>query len=189
MHHQPPPPPHRRPPLRPQPHAALREAQRLKEAGEYKEAARIFERLAKGAEERGIERAPFLYLQAAHCCLLSRQTERGVGLTSHGLRLLAREQRWTALYRAGTRAIEVLREHNQKEIAAKIQIWLNEQLADHPEARSTPVRTPTAQSNTSAVSLPEKCPYCGASLRSDQVLWIDDHSAECVYCGSSVSAE
>ena len=189
MHRHPPPPPHRRPPMRPRPQAALRQAQRMKEAGDYKEAARIFERLAKGAEDRRIERAPFLYLQAAHCCLLSRQTERGVGLTSHGLRLLAQEGRWTALCRAGSRSVEILREHNQLEIADQIQIWLNEQLADHPEARSAPVSSPVTQPDESTARLPEKCPYCGASLRSDQVHWIDARCAECIYCGSSVSVE
>ena len=189
MRRRPPFPPHRRPPIGRRPRIALREAQRLKEAGDYQAAASILERLAKGAEDRGIERAPFLYLQAAHCFFLDGQAQRGVSLTSHGLRLLGQAERWSALYRSGTRAIQVLEENGQQEVAQKMQSWLDEQLADHPEAMTAPVSPPLAQSGKPQSRLPEKCPYCGASLRSDQVFWIDEHSAECAYCGSVVSAD
>ena len=30
------------------------------------------------------------------------------------------------------------------------------------------------------------CPSCGASLRPDEVEWLDDVTAECAYCGSPV---
>jgi hypothetical protein len=35
-------------------------------------------------------------------------------------------------------------------------------------------------------SLPPNCPQCGAPLRSDEVDWIDNQSAECGFCGSVI---
>jgi hypothetical protein len=37
--------------------------------------------------------------------------------------------------------------------------------------------------------LPTTCPSCNAPLRSDEVEWVDAHSAECAYCGSVVRAK
>lgn len=37
--------------------------------------------------------------------------------------------------------------------------------------------------------LPTHCPQCGGPLRSDEVEWIDDHTAECPFCGSAVRTE
>jgi len=160
----------------------------MKDIGDYKAAANTFERLAKGAEDHAIERAPFLYLQAAHCNILDGQAQQGIGLTNHGLRLLVKSKRWSALFRSGTRAIQVLEENKLHDPAQKIQTWLDEQLVDHPEVKETPLSQPHLQpSSKNHPRLPNKCPYCGASLRSDQALWIDDHSVECTYFGSVVS--
>ena len=35
-------------------------------------------------------------------------------------------------------------------------------------------------------SLPATCSQCGAPLRSDEVEWIDEQSAECAFCGSVI---
>jgi hypothetical protein len=188
MRRRPPFPPNRRPPIGHRLRLVLREAQQLKDRGDYKAAAIIFERLAKGAENHGIERAPFLYLQAAHCYILDGQAEQGVGLTNHGLRLLVKSKRWSTLFRSGTRATQILKENNLHDPAQKIQTWLDEQLVDHPESKETPSSQSHLNiSGKSQPRLPNKCPFCGANLRSDQVLWIDDHSVECTYCGSVVS--
>ena len=37
--------------------------------------------------------------------------------------------------------------------------------------------------------LPTTCPGCGGPLRSDEVDWADEATAECPYCGGSVRAE
>ncbi len=34
--------------------------------------------------------------------------------------------------------------------------------------------------------LPAKCPECAAPVRSDEVEWIDNGTAECAYCGSVI---
>jgi hypothetical protein len=161
----------------------------MKDAGNYEEAAEIFERLAKGAQDRGIlKHAPFLYLQAAHCCLLASKTDRGVGLMSQGLRLLEETQRWPALHKAGERSVTELKNLGHTEVAEKIQEWLDETLKDHPEATSPEYGTPYATQKR-IPKLPSKCPHCGATLRSDQAEWIDETTAECIYCGSAVKSE
>lgn len=37
-------------------------------------------------------------------------------------------------------------------------------------------------------ALPSACPHCGAPLRSDEVDWIDEQSAECGFCSGVVQA-
>jgi hypothetical protein len=37
--------------------------------------------------------------------------------------------------------------------------------------------------------LPIHCPGCDGPIRSDEVEWADDATAECPYCGSAVRAE
>jgi Zn finger protein HypA/HybF involved in hydrogenase expression len=37
--------------------------------------------------------------------------------------------------------------------------------------------------------LPTNCHGCGGPIRSDEVEWVDDVTAECPYCGSAVRAE
>jgi Zn finger protein HypA/HybF involved in hydrogenase expression len=37
--------------------------------------------------------------------------------------------------------------------------------------------------------LPTNCPGCGGPIRSDEVEWADEVTAECPYCGSAVRAE
>jgi hypothetical protein len=39
------------------------------------------------------------------------------------------------------------------------------------------------------VKLPAVCSQCGAPVRSDEVEWIDDMSAECDFCGAVLQAE
>jgi hypothetical protein len=34
--------------------------------------------------------------------------------------------------------------------------------------------------------LPTNCPKCGALVHSQDINWIDDQSAECIYCGSMI---
>ncbi len=38
-------------------------------------------------------------------------------------------------------------------------------------------------------TLPTRCPSCNGPVRSDEVTWIDNQSAQCVYCGSVIRAE
>jgi hypothetical protein len=42
--------------------------------------------------------------------------------------------------------------------------------------------------NPSRGKLPAVCPKCGAPVRSDEVEWIDDNSAECDFCGAIIQS-
>jgi endogenous inhibitor of DNA gyrase (YacG/DUF329 family) len=39
------------------------------------------------------------------------------------------------------------------------------------------------------LALPTNCPKCGGPIRSDEVEWVDELTAECPYCGSGVRAQ
>lgn len=40
--------------------------------------------------------------------------------------------------------------------------------------------------HTSAIRLPEKCPYCDGTVRADEVEWRSRSQALCDYCGSTL---
>ena len=52
---------------------------------------------------------------------------------------------------------------------------------------TTPVAQPTA--NTRRVQLPAICPQCGAPVRTDEIEWINEASAECGFCGAILQEE
>lgn len=156
----------------------LARAHRALETGDHKRAADIFVRLARGAEDRGLmKHAPNLFLQAGRANLLAGNQEEALGFLKHGLTLFANAKRWPALNIAGKRVVDNLRENGMDESAQEISEWLKTTLADHPIERHAP---------RSQKQLPSKCEFCGATVRSDEIEWIDANSVECVYCGSSL---
>jgi DNA-directed RNA polymerase subunit RPC12/RpoP len=166
------------------PRKMLQRAHRLMEVGDHTNAAVIFERLARGAHDRGIlKTAPYLYLQAARANLLAGKTDRGVGMIYQGLETLAESQRWLALQRAGRRSVEELTVWGLSIQATELAGWLKETLPkDALEERLDQVQPRRGQ-------LPLKCSNCGGTLRSDEVEWIDRDTAACPYCGSTIQNE
>jgi hypothetical protein len=53
-------------------------------------------------------------------------------------------------------------------------------LAENPTAGSSGVQKR---------NLPAQCPACLGPVRSDEVEWIDEISAQCAFCGSTLKAE
>jgi hypothetical protein len=51
-----------------------------------------------------------------------------------------------------------------------------------------PLAVPEAPAAAPRRALPAKCPHCAGAVRSDEVDWIDDASAECLYCGGVIQA-
>ncbi len=160
---------------------ALRHAHRLMEEGNFAEAAPIFYDLAKKAEERFPERAPFLYFQAGRAATLCGDTKKGVAHFRSGLTLLGTQQRYQRLHQAGRRIVGELREQGLNAEADEVESVIRnndqpqvEYEAPHPYKRA---------------ALPTHCPSCGAAVKSNEVEWLDDATAECDYCGSPVRAE
>jgi len=157
----------------------LRRGHQLMEKGDHSSAAEIFERLARGAEDRGMLRhAPNLYLQAARANLLSGNEVKGADLINSGLNIFVRAQRWPALARAGRRIMAELEQFGHQEIAQEISEWLSSNLPEPLESYP--------KSHQQKARLPLKCPSCGGALRPDEVEYLDSTTGECPYCGSAV---
>lgn len=173
----PPPPPHGRPDVPP----ALRHAHRLMDEGEFGEAELVFHDLAKKAEDRFPERAPFLYFEAGHAAIMNGENKKGVSHFRSGLTLLGTQQRFHRLRTAGGRIADELRERGLIAEAEEVEsvVRNNDQAPAQREAQHVPKRG----------TLPTHCPSCGAAMHPNEVEWLDDATAECDYCGSPVRVE
>jgi ribosomal protein S27AE len=167
---------------------ALRKANQLNEAGEYIQAAEIFERVAQRMENRlRPNRAAFLFLQAGHSRLLAGQVDPSMLLAKRSLNILAQNQHYRACTQGANLMIQELNHLGHPSQAAEIQTWMHQTVPN--QADQLPSTRANFPSQESIRRLPAKCPYCGATLRSDMAEWIDALSAECPYCGSTVQAE
>lgn len=159
---------------------ALQNAHHLMDAGQFDEASLAFHDLAEKAEDRFPERAPFLYFEAGRAAILNGDNKKGVTHFRSGITLLATQQRYHRLHKAGRRIVDELRERGLNAEAAEVESVLRnsdqapaEKEAPAPQKRAT---------------LPTHCPSCGAAMRPDEVEWLDELTAECDYCGSPVRA-
>jgi len=159
----------------------LQRANELLAIGRYEEAAQAFLQLARGAEKRVPERAPFLYLQAGRAAILGGQAKPGIAHLRRGLTMLGAQGRPERMQNAGQRVIDELNERglsaDASEIAALLQANLPQQAGPQPAAPAK------------KTVLPTHCPSCGAAVRPDEVEWMDNDTAECAYCGSPVRGD
>ncbi len=166
----------------PQVSPALQRANQLMSVGNYPAAAVAFEDLATRAERRGGPRAPFFFLQAGRARMLTNEYEKCMAHFKHGLTLLVSTQRFTQLYRAGTHIVQELKARGREDEAREIAGMIHSNSLAISE-------TATQQLPSEKLVLPTHCPSCGGPLRSDEVDWIDDLTAECSFCGSPVRAQ
>ena len=171
----------RRTPANPHIPPALQRAHELMEFGNYAEAAVAFEKLAQGAEKRKGPRAPFLFLQAGTARIYLLQTAIGMGHLRHGLELFAATDRYSLLYRIGGRIVRELKARGLAKEAQEIASMLQRNI---PAISESPTQRGT---DPGRASLPTHCGSCGGPIRSDEVDWIDAHTAECSFCGSPIS--
>ncbi len=169
---------HRRKPVSKVP-PALRRANELMEAGNYVESALAFEKIASIAEARGGARAHIFHLRAGRAFVLAEDVEKGILHIKRGLTMIAAKRQWEPLNRFGKRAVDELNELGLNKEAQEIADLLKKRLPERVDMLREKSRP----------SLPIKCPSCGAPIRSDEVEWIDEKSAECVFCGNPVRGE
>ena len=157
----------------------LQEANFAFDKGEYGRAGELFEKIAETASARGGRRAPLFHLQAGRSRILAGQVSLGMPSLKRGLELLARNRRFLQLHRAGRRVLAELNERGLTNEASEIEEFLSTNLTSVPSAdlQPAPIKRPV---------LPTHCPSCGATVRPDEVEWLDDLTAECAYCGSPV---
>lgn len=157
----------------------LQEANFAFAKGEYGRAGELFEQIAGKAAARGGARAPLLYLQAGRARVLAGQTNLGLPSLRRGLDLLAQRRQFPRLDQLARRVILELNERGLNKEAGEIETWLKTVSPIGPTSDPLPARP----------ALPAHCPACGATLRSDEVEWLDEVSVECAYCGSPVRAQ
>ena len=158
----------------------LQEANFAFDKGEYGRAGELFENLAQAADARGGPRAPLFHLQAGRARILAGQTKLGMPSLKRGLELLAQQDQWQKLRQMGDRTLGELSSRGLNGEAKEIEVLLAKLMPSAPVVASTSLKRPI---------LPTHCPSCGAALRTDEIEWLDDVTAECAYCGSPVREE
>jgi len=158
------------------------------ELGQHSQAALLFERIAYGARDLGMtRRAPPLFFQGARAHLLAGNSEAGAEMLWQGLKLLANEERWDQLERAGARIVDELERIGEAALAEEVSEWVEKALAEQGFARRE--IEPAGQKEIIRGRLPINCGNCGVVLRLDEVEWIDSSSAVCTYCGSIIRTD
>jgi hypothetical protein len=154
----------------------LVQANDLLASGQFTAAAPILAELARAAEAAGMpQRAAYLHAQAAHSLIQMGNATEALAHTRAALNLFA-----------GVGLAD-------KANATRVRIAQELQARGfHAEAGQLEQEMPAAAAAEAAEPprgrLPAKCSSCGAAVRSDEVEWIDAHSAECAYCGSTIQA-
>jgi len=165
------------------PRRALARAHHLMEMGEYLQASAIFDKLAHGANMRGIiNRAPFLYFQAGRAHILMGDILSGKDRLYRGFNLLVENKRWLVLLRTGKRIINELENLGYHDLAQEFNQWLEKSLPENIDELDKTSR----YHRESKPKLPEKCHYCGGTVSPTEVEWVDDVMVTCSYCGSTL---
>ncbi|MBN1580547.1 MAG: hypothetical protein JXA89_07570 [Anaerolineae bacterium] len=160
---------------------ALRRAHRLMENGQVAQAFPIFKRLADGAAQRGMPlKAAPLYFQAARARLEMGSAQDAVELARRAIQLLAQAGQIERIRTVLPRLIKALEEKGFYSEAVLLRAEAAALLGAEDKAD-----LPFSQRGI----LPAKCPSCNGPVRSDEVDWVDENSAECVYCGSVIQTE
>jgi len=163
----------------------LARGNRLFNQGKFAKAAPIFERLAEGAAERGmLNRAGDLYLQSARCHLEMGKATLAVERGKQALYLFGRAGLIGKIERLMPRMVEALQEKGYQAEAEALRQEVEARLAEVPSGRWPPPGARPARPATAHRELPAKCLACGASIKPDDVTWLDPQTAECPYCGS-----
>jgi hypothetical protein len=159
----------------------LTKAHGLFAAGRFGEAAGLFENLANTARSNGMARAPRFFVQAARANWRAGETAHGIDLLHTALDLLAAASAVGILTQVVNLATTELNSLGLAREAGDVRTYA----AALPGWDDSP---PPAPASVRPL-LPTRCPQCGGAVRSDEVDWIDEQTAECAYCGSPLRPE
>jgi len=161
----------------------LRQAHARLAEGDYPQAAALFGELADSAAVHGLPRAPQLALQAGRAWVLAGDLPHGLPRLRQGLTLLVQMGQRARLPAVAGRVLAELRARGHAAEADALENELRT-LAPGLALPAAPAATGPARRR-----LPAKCPYCGGSVHPDAVEWLDETSAACEYCGSTIQVE
>lgn len=164
-----------RPPLR-----RLRRAHRLLAVGEAEAAARIFERLGRAAQSRGLFQAAPLLLEAGMAFLQAGDQGRALELIEGGLGLIADNPGGPRAAPAVRRALRALEGHGMGGEADRLRAEL---LGDRFPIPSAGPGNPRSQARS---GLPAACPHCGGPVRPEELEDLQSERIYCLYCGLSL---
>ncbi|MGH2581335.1 MAG: hypothetical protein ACRDFQ_00390 [Anaerolineales bacterium] len=158
----------------------IRRANHLMAVGDHLNAARIFENLAlKAVDLNFVYPAPMLFMQAAHAHALGGDLRNSLDIGRRGLEMLVAQERRDQLIFEGSRLADTMESGGNSENAEMIRDFLDELLPDDQ-------RQPSKRCS-GAKTIPEKCPYCGATMDLESLV-SNQQASECQYCGSIVMA-
>jgi len=164
--------------LAPGPLVILTQANRLFAAGQYGEAAGLYENLARSSQTAGMPRAPRYFFLAARANWHAGQVAHGMDLLRVALDTLAAAGAADILAQVVPTAASELEALGRRSEAAEVRAYAAKLPGwDEVEAPEPAAAKPL---------LPTHCPQCGGIIRTDEVEWIDDNTAECAYCGSPI---
>jgi len=183
----------RRPRFRPPPQMAgqaippkLKQAQFFMSQSRFEEAAFLFEELARGAQLRRIPHDARLFLTAGHCRLQTGAIEPAMQNFRQGFLILASRENGLGMQRAGLRVIRELVEKGFQSEAESLRMEFFPGLTFTQPPSLDAIK---GRPSFSRGQLPSICAACGGVLRSDEVEWIDEATAECTWCGTSVKIQ
>jgi hypothetical protein len=171
----------RRRPGRIKPHPKLQKANDLFDIGDFQGASQLFDELAQSAMSRNGPAVPHLFMQAGRAKILAGKVQEGIDDIKHALDVFAQRKEWVRLIRIRSRAVQLLKENGMEQEAEDIGTYLSDQVPG--DLSSLQNREPINPILKAKSMLPVSCPGCGGPIRSDQVEWVDEVTAECPYCG------
>lgn len=177
--------PFRRPmmrPVNPLVVQAVSRANQLLASGKPGDAAEIFERLAQEGESRGRPRpAANMHAHAANAYAIAKNEAAAL---THARAALNQFIQLNMAERAPTFFANITRNLRENGMAGAAET-LQKEFGDRVKTMSAQAAPEQARRGR----LPPKCPHCAGPARSDEVEWIDEHSAECGYCGGVIQTE
>jgi hypothetical protein len=161
----------------------LSQANRLIAEGHPGEAAQLFADLAQQMEvSNHPRRAANQHAQAAHAYADNQDESDALAHARRALTLFLQYQMVERSPRFYANIERKLRARNMGKAADALQDEFSKLVGSLPQPQVQP-QAPGQQ------RLPPTCPQCGAQVRGDEVEWINQYSAECIYCGSVVQTE
>lgn len=162
-------------------------AHKLMAAGEFDAACDLFSRVAAlAAGHQHFRRAGQLYAQAAHAAIEGGELALATSHADRAIATLIQGGDFPHAVRVVNRIKSELRAHGHEaeaeSLRAKLEARLDELGLALPDFQAS------ATPPTPRRELPAECHACLGPVRSDEVEWIDDNSATCAYCGSTLKA-